>query len=102
MLHRREGYLINAANEVSFSMYCPRCGQQQVSGELRFCARCGFPLVGVGELLAHGGLLPAASDEESSPRSPQYKGVRQGTILLMVGALLVPLLAIIYDNQRGD
>jgi hypothetical protein len=39
-------------------MHCPRCGQQQVSSETKFCSRCGFQLAIVAELLVHGGSLP--------------------------------------------
>jgi len=39
-------------------MHCPRCGQQQVSEETKFCSRCGFQLGLVAELLANGGFLP--------------------------------------------
>lgn len=39
-------------------MHCPRCGQQQVSDETKFCSRCGFQLAIVAELLLHGGTLP--------------------------------------------
>jgi hypothetical protein len=39
-------------------MHCPSCGQQQVSSDLRFCSRCGFPLALVAEVLSHGGTLP--------------------------------------------
>lgn len=39
-------------------MFCPRCGQQQASGDLRFCSRCGLPLGIVSEVLANGGTLP--------------------------------------------
>ncbi|MDQ3129137.1 MAG: zinc ribbon domain-containing protein [Acidobacteriota bacterium] len=39
-------------------MHCPRCGQQQVSEETKFCSRCGFPLGLVAEVLSHGGFLP--------------------------------------------
>jgi len=39
-------------------MYCPNCGQQQVSGNLRFCSRCGLPLDLISEFLANGGTLP--------------------------------------------
>lgn len=39
-------------------MHCPRCGQQQVSEETKFCSRCGFQLAVVAELLLHGGILP--------------------------------------------
>jgi hypothetical protein len=39
-------------------MYCPRCSQQQVSEEIKFCSRCGLPLALVAEVLAHDGFLP--------------------------------------------
>ena len=39
-------------------MHCPRCGQQQVSDQTKFCSRCGFQLGLVGELLQNGGFLP--------------------------------------------
>lgn len=39
-------------------MYCPRCGQQQISDQTKFCSRCGFQLGLVAELLDHGGFLP--------------------------------------------
>lgn len=43
-------------------MHCPSCGQQQVSGEIKFCSRCGFPMGMVSELLAHGGFLPQLAE----------------------------------------
>ena len=43
-------------------MHCPRCGQQQVSPETKFCSRCGFPLSLVSDLIAHGGFLPQLAD----------------------------------------
>jgi hypothetical protein len=43
-------------------MHCPRCGQQQISEETRFCSRCGFPLSLVSEILAHGGFLPQLAE----------------------------------------
>jgi len=43
-------------------MYCPRCGQQQVSSETKFCSRCGFQLGLVSELLTHGGFLPQLAE----------------------------------------
>ena len=43
-------------------MHCPRCGQKQVSPEIKFCSRCGFPLGLVSEILAHGGFLPQLAD----------------------------------------
>jgi cytochrome c biogenesis protein CcdA len=43
-------------------MHCPRCGQQQVSEETKFCSRCGFPLGLVSEIIFHGGFLPQLAD----------------------------------------
>ena len=43
-------------------MHCPRCGQQQVSDQTKFCSRCGFQLGLVSELLHHGGFLPQLSE----------------------------------------
>ena len=36
-------------------MYCPRCSQEQVSDDLRFCPRCGLPLDLVSEVVESGG-----------------------------------------------
>jgi hypothetical protein len=49
-------------------MHCPRCGQQQVSEETKFCSRCGFPLGLVTELLANGGFLPQLAELYKSKR----------------------------------
>lgn len=77
-------------------MYCPQCGQQQVSDITRFCSRCGFPLDGVASVLATGGAVPPRyvqpSYRELSPRS---KGIRQGALMMLSTVLLVPLVAII-------
>ena len=43
-------------------MHCPRCGQEQISAEIKFCSRCGFPLGLVSEILFHGGFLPQLAD----------------------------------------
>ncbi len=43
-------------------MFCPNCGQQQVSQEIKFCSRCGFPLGLVSEILSHGGFLPQLAE----------------------------------------
>src|SRR5690349_10022184 len=77
-------------------MYCPQCGQQQVSGAVRFCSRCGFPLDGVIQLLASGGMMPVyRASDEPMVISPRRKGVKQGAILLLSGAVIVPILGVI-------
>lgn len=39
-------------------MHCPNCGQQQISLDIKFCSRCGFPMALIPDLLANGGTLP--------------------------------------------
>ena len=84
-------------------MFCPQCGQQQVSGIIRFCSRCGFPMDGVIQLLGSGGMVPAyrASDEPVK-ESPRKKGVKQGGLLLLSGIVLVPILGVFasYSDSR--
>ena len=76
-------------------MFCPQCGQQQVTGVIRFCSRCGFPLDGVIQLLGSGGMMPVyRSPEEPVPISARRKGVKQGGLLLLSGAVVVPLFGV--------
>lgn len=83
-------------------MFCPQCSQQQVSGDARFCPRCGLPLEGVATLLANGGMLPspaaAAEGTVLGPPSPRLKGVRQGITLFLLGTLIVPLLILLVEE----
>ena len=74
-------------------MYCPRCGQRQLSEQVRFCSRCGFPLGGVASLLESGGETGAGR----RGLSPRQIGMRKG-LTWMAGALVfglcVPLIAL--------
>jgi hypothetical protein len=82
-------------------MYCPKCGQSQVSADVRFCSRCGFPLVVVGDLLVTGGVLPAhMSGHEGTgarPVSPRRRGVKKGVGLLLASILLIPFFGIMHE-----
>jgi len=76
-------------------MFCPQCGQQQSSGAIRFCSRCGFPLDGVIQLLGTGGMIPVyRNPDEPVQISPRRKGVKQGGLLLLSGAVVVPLFGV--------
>ena len=83
-------------------MYCPKCSQQQVSEEVRFCSRCGFQLSAVRELIARDGVLEAL--EVRAPRrqlSPSLRGVRQGAWMMLASlpaALVVAFLAGVVDD----
>ncbi|HEY1404852.1 MAG TPA: zinc ribbon domain-containing protein [Pyrinomonadaceae bacterium] len=82
-------------------MYCPKCGQSQVSADVRFCSRCGFPLVVVGDLLATGGVLPVHLPGQEGmgarPISPRRRGVKQGAGFLLASMLLFPFFAIMHE-----
>jgi hypothetical protein len=74
-------------------MYCPQCGQQQASTELRFCSRCGFPLGVVSEVVAQGGVLATREAVgRSRSLSPRQKGLRQGAMLMLSTILVVPII----------
>ena len=77
-------------------MFCPHCGQQQATGVVRFCSRCGFPLDGVLQLLGNGGMIPVyhSTDEGPMQISPRRRGVKQGGMLLLGGAVIVPILGV--------
>jgi len=77
-------------------MYCPQCGQQQVSDVIRYCSRCGFPLDGVNVVVARGGTLPTQYGPAGyRPLSPRSRGIRQGALLMLSTLLIVPLIGII-------
>jgi hypothetical protein len=82
-------------------MFCPECGQQQLSNEVRFCSRCGFQLGGVTGLLATRGAVPAGLvAADSSSESPKRKGVRQGAKLLLFGVFLMPFFGLLSEMTR--
>jgi len=77
-------------------MHCPKCGQQQVSEETRFCSRCGFILTGVAEVVAKGGVIPEQrTGIVGNSDSPRRRGVMQGLFIFLLSFLVVPLVAII-------
>lgn len=70
-------------------MYCPNCGQQQISDEMRFCSRCGLPLNGLMEWLT-GNRLPEKLVDEAqvSAISPRRKGIRRAAKLMFFSGVL--------------
>jgi hypothetical protein len=77
-------------------MYCPRCGQQQISNEIKFCSRCGFPLTLVTEVLENGGFLPQLAELSKKGKLPDRKtGLKIGLVwFLLLLFILTPLFAI--------
>src|SRR5215210_8283528 len=77
-------------------MFCPKCGQQQASDGVRFCSRCGFQLEVVKELLlTDGALVRPEAETRMSRRSARNRGIRQGVMLMLLTALVVPVSALL-------
>lgn len=76
-------------------MYCPQCSQEQLTEQVRFCSGCGFPLVIVSKLIAHGGALPGFDTEGNRQLSPRERGVRWGSLLMIVSAALFPIVLLL-------
>lgn len=77
-------------------MYCPRCGQEQISHELRFCSKCGLPLNLVTEIVNSGGTLPQLAElyKKKSWLTRSF-GMKIGLVwFLVIDLVLVPLAAV--------
>ena len=77
-------------------MFCPKCGQQQVSENTRFCSRCGLAISGLAEWLAGGGALSVR--EEEAPvalASHRRKGIRRGAKLMFLSGVLMPIFFVV-------
>jgi len=74
-------------------MFCPHCGQKQLSHEVRFCWSCGFQMNVVSDLLLTGGRLayrqPTPVIRQLSPRQ---KGIRQGAMMMLSSLVIVPVV----------
>jgi hypothetical protein len=86
-------------------MHCPRCGQQQVSEEIKFCSRCGLPLGIVSEVVAQGGYL--AELDELRNRKQSFFNKKNGVVFGFLWATFCILLAIFLDgifniNRTGE
>src|SRR5215470_3240363 len=71
-------------------MYCPNCGQQQISGEMRFCSRCGLALTGLAEWLA-GGRVQRVEQAQPPESSRRRKHIRRSAKLLFFSGVLFPI-----------
>lgn len=75
-------------------MFCPHCGQKQISNEVRFCSSCGFHLNVVSDLLLTGGR--PAYQQQPAPGvrqlSPRQKGIRQGAMMMLSTLVVVPIV----------
>ena len=84
-------------------MHCPKCGQQQVSDDTRFCSRCGLPLSGVAMVVQHNGLVPVVQTKKTfSTNTPRRKGLKQGLFIFLLSFLVVPITLILTIAANGE
>ena len=77
-------------------MHCPKCGQQQISEETRFCSRCGLLLSGIAAIVANDGVVTAQTvGIAGSVDSEKRRGIKQGVFIFLLTFLVVPLLAML-------
>ena len=76
-------------------MYCPACGQQQISDEMRFCSRCGLPLSGLTEWLMAGARASHNEVAKTSLPSPRRKSIRRAAKLMFLSGVLFPVFLIV-------
>lgn len=76
-------------------VYCPRCGQEQISPEVRFCSRCGFVLTGLTEIVINGAIPQHLLPGSPKPPTPRRRGLKQGGAWFLLGVLMVPLLGVL-------
>lgn len=85
-------------------MYCPNCGQQQISDEMKFCSRCGLALSGLAEWLA-GGRHPETRPQEAPAGavSPRRKGIRRAAKMMFFSGVLffICLVISIAEDEPG-
>lgn len=77
-------------------MFCPRCGQQQVSEEVRFCSRCGLSLASVPALVA--GFEASTAPSEGAGRVGRWKKrkqIRRGAKIMFFSAVLLPIFLVL-------
>lgn len=76
-------------------MHCPKCGQQQISDEIRFCSRCGLPLTGIAAVVANNGELPAGTGAPKKD-SARKRGIKKGVFIFLLSILIVPLVSMFH------
>ena len=85
-------------------VYCPRCSQEQISNETRFCSRCGFLMTGIAEIVMQGGVPQQLESNAEKPITPRRRGLKQGGSFFLLGIFIVPLLGILslLFNFKGE
>jgi hypothetical protein len=76
-------------------MYCPRCGHQTISNELRFCSYCGFKLGVVKAALSECEEVSVTDAPQTTVliNQPRHRDINIGVILMFAGVLVAGFMA---------
>src|SRR2546430_2678510 len=75
----RQNYYRKTSNYLKIKfmkVYCPRCGQEQISPEIRFCSRCGFLMTGLAEVVLNGGVPQQLTATGAKLPTPRRRGLK--------------------------
>lgn len=79
-------------------MFCPSCGKEIQSTDLRFCPACGLRLHGVMTVIQNDGDLPPQEIINLRFGLRRKDGLKLALLIFVVGVfLLTPLVAILSD-----
>lgn len=83
-------------------MHCPRCGQQQISTETKFCSRCGFQLGLIPELIANNGTLPQLAELYQQKQSwfTRKNGVVFTALWFITWVMMIPIFIAIAGGEE--
>ncbi|HEY0457520.1 MAG TPA: zinc ribbon domain-containing protein [Pyrinomonadaceae bacterium] len=76
-------------------MFCPKCSQEQVSDETRFCSRCGFQLNGVKALLCGEGVA-SSGEIQKQASALRKRDLTIGAALMFFFALIMAILTVSF------
>lgn len=79
-------------------LHCPRCGQQQVSEETKFCSRCGMPLGIVSEVVAQGGYLSQLAELQTVQKKSHFNKKNGVMFSVFWFIFFVPFLTWIFGG----
>ncbi|HVE55690.1 MAG TPA: zinc ribbon domain-containing protein [Pyrinomonadaceae bacterium] len=69
-------------------MFCPKCSQEQVSDETRFCSRCGFQLNVIKALLTNDDFPPNTEIQKPERRLLRKRDLTIGAAIMFLFALI--------------
>jgi hypothetical protein len=83
-------------------MFCPRCSQEQISEETKFCSRCGLPLGLVSEILTNGGFLSIPNAHETKTKRKLFTRKNGLIFSLFWFIFFAMMLTPIFGGAVGD